>query len=82
MNNRYIVIAIAAAALVLLSVVALFYFLQPPKQISDNKEVAQPVVTPEVTPDYTPPAPLDDKPDLNPVNQTNPFTGVKTNPFE
>ncbi len=26
--------------------------------------------------------PLDNKPNINPVDQTNPFTNVKTNPFE
>lgn len=26
--------------------------------------------------------PLGDKPDLNPADKTNPFTSVKTNPFE
>lgn len=26
--------------------------------------------------------PLENKPDINPANQTNPFTNIKTNPFE
>lgn len=25
---------------------------------------------------------LEDKPDINPVSQTNPFSGIKTNPFK
>lgn len=27
-------------------------------------------------------APLENKPDINPVDQTNPYKNVKTNPFE
>ena len=26
--------------------------------------------------------PLDNKPDINPADQTNPFKNIKTNPFE
>lgn len=31
---------------------------------------------------YAPPSPLEAKPDLNPVSKTNPFSDVRTNPFE
>lgn len=30
----------------------------------------------------TPPNPLENVPDINPVEKTNPFTDIKTNPFE
>ena len=44
------------------------------------------VVIPETTTETTTPSvstnPLDNKPDINPIDQTNPFKNIKTNPFE
>lgn len=33
-------------------------------------------------PDISGSNPLENKPDINPVDKTNPFTNIKTNPFE
>jgi hypothetical protein len=41
-------------------------------KINTNEEVAPTVST----------NPLDNKPNINPIDQTNPFTKIKTNPFE
>lgn len=35
-----------------------------------------------VLPDLSNQNPLEDKPDVNPVSKTNPFSEIKTNPFK
>ncbi len=65
-------LSLAAGVLLLILIGAALYFTKP-----------DPVPTPAVeTPAYGTVNPLDKKPDLNPVDKTNPFTDVKTNPFE
>lgn len=42
------------------------------------KQAAQGVL-PEIDPQSNP---MEDAPDINPISKTNPFSGVKTNPFK
>ncbi len=71
MDKKGISIA-AVAVLVLLGLGAALYFYQP--KISPGTEQA--------VQSYGTDAPLEKKPDINPVDKTNPFKSVKTNPFE
>lgn len=74
MDNKKNVLTAVVVVLILAGFGIAFYFYQQPKQSLDNIEI--------ITPNYTPPAPLENKPDLNPADKANPFKGVKTNPFE
>ncbi|MDO8481708.1 MAG: hypothetical protein Q7S75_01325 [bacterium] len=73
MNNKNTLIA-AVTVLILLGLGATFYFYQQPKTDSNNVQTGDS--------SFAPQAPLENKPDLNPVDKANPFKGVKTNPFE
>lgn len=64
-------ILIGIAALVIAAAV-LGYFLWSKPAVQEEVKV-----TPQ--PDYVPPQAT--VPDVNPVNKTNPFSNVKTNPF-
>lgn len=56
-----------------------FWYSQSSKKINPDQP-AKPVieaVLPSVSTN-----PLENKPNINPVDQTNPFKNIKTNPFE
>lgn len=46
-----------------------------------NTEIASETVSEEILPSISP-NPLENKADINPVDQTNPYANIKTNPFE
>lgn len=71
MNKRTIAL-LAGGAVVVIAVAAFYYFTKPGPESAPTAE----------TPAYGTDSPLEKKPDLNPADKTNPFTGVKTNPFE
>jgi cytoskeletal protein RodZ len=51
-------------------------------QVGDSVEALNDSVTQGVLPSLDVPSnPLSDVPDVNPVTKTNPYSGVKTNPF-
>jgi flagellar basal body-associated protein FliL len=68
MKKSYLMIAILVLVLLILSGVGYWYWQS---QKTETKTV------PSVSTN-----PLDNKPDINPVDQTNPFKNIKTNPFE
>ena len=51
-----------------------FWYLQSKK---DSVEIPTKEVIPSINTN-----PLENKPNINPVDQTNPFKNIKTNPFE
>ncbi len=67
---------IVAASVIILFILlgAIYWYVRSGKVVTEtpNEEVAPSVST----------NPLDNKPNINPVDQTNPFTNIKTNPFE
>ena len=75
MENKNIIIAIIAF-LVLVALGTAYYFYPKPEGKMLDVETVQ------VQTSYSPVAPLENKPDLNPVSKTNPFKDIKTNPFE
>ena len=76
-KNRFIILAIGIVVLIGLGLT--LYYFQPVEQPSP---IPTDQIAPVQAPEYASPPPLENKPDLNPVDQTNPFKGVKTNPFE
>ncbi len=73
MNTKSVLTAIVVV-LVVAGIGAGFYFYQQQKESPDNAQAP--------APSYGTEAPLENKPDVNPVDKTNPFKDVKTNPFE
>lgn len=69
----------AVAAIVLIILLGVGYWYQQSRK-------TEPSVTSESTNVKVVPTtstnPLDNKPNINPIDQTNPFNSVKTNPFE
>lgn len=69
----------AVAAIVLIVLLGVGYWYQQSRKTETR-------VTPESTNGEVVPTtstnPLDNKPNINPLDQTNPFNSVKTNPFE
>lgn len=77
MKKSYLIaIVLAVVSLILLG--AGYWYLQSKKSGTeviikkDNEGVLPSVST----------NPLDSKPNINPIDQTNPFKNIKTNPFE
>ncbi len=75
MNKKTLVIILAAV--VVLAAAAFFYWYKKtgtgPVNIIDD-------VTKGVLPSINT-NPLENKPDINPADKTNPYTNIKTNPF-
>lgn len=55
--------------------VVTYFFYDPVEYV----EITPSGYVPEIDPESNP---LENAPDLNPVSNTNPYSGVKTNPFE
>lgn len=76
MKNFYLIAAVSIIILLILLGVIYWYvrFGDEVKVVTETpkEEVLQSVST----------NPLDNKPNINPVDQTNPFKNIKTNPFE
>lgn len=69
----------AVAAIVLIILLGVGYWYQQSRKTEPS--VTSESTNVEVVP-TTSTNPLDNKPNINPVDQTNPFNSVKTNPFE
>ncbi len=76
MDQKTIIVFASGAAVIILA--AAFYYFTKPGQ---EAPVQTPAQTAEVS-TYGTDNPLQKKPDLNPVEKANPFTNIKTNPFE
>jgi len=71
-------IAIVSGVVLLILLGAGYWYWQSKKS---DVEVADGATNEEVLPPFSV-NPLENKPDINPVDQTNPFKNIKTNPFE
>lgn len=69
----------AVAAIVLIILLGVGYWYQ--RSGKTETSVILESTNGEVVP-TTSTNPLDNKPNINPIDQTNPFNNVKTNPFE
>jgi hypothetical protein len=95
--NKKIVIVISSSALLLIFTVLViggYFYLNKPKQtpeknnlqdvIQSNQNLTEDIVQSAV--EGTLPSIntnlLEDKPDLNPADKTNPFANIETNPFK
>ncbi len=88
MNKKYIIV-VSVLLILVLAVGGYFYWKSKQatpeqKAIQGAEEAAQKItdsasqgVLPSISTN-----PLENKPDVNPVDKTNPFNNVKTNPFE
>lgn len=70
MDRKTILLIVSGAVVVILAIVA--YVLVKPDEAA----------LPTDTTVYGTGNPLEEKPELNPTEATNPFANVKTNPFE
>lgn len=89
MNKKTLIIIIAVVLIVTMGIGVYFYWSKKSKpaglenleKISDTadkiKDSAAKGVLPSIQTN-----PLEDKPDLNPLDKTNPYKNIKTNPFE
>lgn len=62
-----------AIGIIIIAAAAAFYFMRSPQA---------PAGTVGELPAYGTDNPLEKKPDLNPAAKTNPFSNIKTNPFD
>lgn len=77
MKKSYTVGAVAAIVLAMLLGVGYWYQQSGKTETSVIPESTNVEVVPTTSTN-----PLDNKPNINPIDQTNPFNSVKTNPFE
>lgn len=86
--NKKIVIALAAVVIVAAVGLYYWYFLKPEPAspveqagsvVEELSEQASQGVLPTIDPGSNP---MQNAPDVNPVSKTNPFSNIKTNPFE
>jgi hypothetical protein len=78
MDKKTITVLASGAAVAILAAAAFYYFTKPsqePEQTAKTEQTAE-------LPTYGTDNPLEKKPDLNPVEKTNPFADIKINPFE
>ncbi len=82
MTKKELIMAAIAAMAIIIGVTGYFYWkkqsasVQPAVPGQTLTETASQGVLPSINAN-----PLQNAPDLNPVNKANPYTNVKTNPF-
>ena len=81
MTKKELIIIVIAVVIIIIGVVGYFYWknkqaIQPAAVPQTLTETASQGVLPSINTN-----PLQNAPDLNPVNKANPYTNVKTNPF-
>lgn len=77
MKKSYLIVA--ASVIVLLIIGAGYWYIRSGK--TEVKVITETPKKEEIAPSVST-NPLDNKPNINPVDQTNPFKNIKTNPFE
>jgi flagellar basal body-associated protein FliL len=93
MDKKLVITIIVALVLIILGIGGYFYWsqnkIQTPQEqaqqaASETTDILNNSVSQGVIPsiDTAQVNPLKDNPNINPVDKTNPFTNVKTNPFE
>lgn len=79
--DRQKIITVSVLAVVVVGAALGYYYVK--KSSTPETQSATDVATQGVLPSIGEAAnPLTNKPDLNPTSKTNPFTSVKTNPFD
>jgi len=85
MNKKMLIIALALVILVLIGG-AYYYWKIKPQQTAENIEKIKAEVSADisnnVSPDVTTPTVNLPSTNANPYDKTNPFTDLKTNPFQ
>lgn len=80
MDRNKIIIGSVIAVVVILGAIGSYYYM---KKSAPTTADLQAAATQGVLPSIgTAANPLTNKPDINPTSKTNPFTSVKTNPFQ
>ena len=77
MNKKYIIIILVLLILVLVGGGYYWHWQSKKSGVEVITETANGEVLPSVSTN-----PLDNKPNVNPIDQTNPYKNIKTNPFE
>ncbi|MDP2703840.1 MAG: hypothetical protein Q8P01_01310 [bacterium] len=77
MKKSYLIAVVSAIVLFILVGAGYWYTRSGKTEVQVTTETPDKEVAPSVSTN-----PLDNKPDINPVDQTNPFKNIKTNPFE
>lgn len=75
-NKTTLFAALGVLTLIILAIAT--FLITKPQQPADSPAPSETTETSS----YGTENPLEEKPDLNPVEKTNPFTDIKTNPFE
>ena len=79
--GRNKIIAVSISAVVVLGIVAGYFYWKSKQSPAPSQQSIIDAATLGVLPSIGT-NPLTNKPDINPTSKTNPFTGVKTNPFQ
>jgi len=84
MNKKTLIYVVAALILAGIIIAGYFYFsyFQKNETVSEEKKEAIDNSTKGVLPSIENTNPMENKPDLNPINKTNPYKDIKVNPFE
>ncbi len=77
MKKSYLIAAASVIVLLILLGAGYWYVRSGKTEVKVTTETPNEEVVPSVSTN-----PLDNKPNINPVDQTNPFKNIKTNPFE
>ena len=76
MKKSYLIAIVSAIVLLILLGAGYWYMRSVKKEAKVATELPNIEVVPSVSTN-----PLDNKPNINPVDQTNPFANIKINPF-
>jgi len=77
MKKSYLIAIVSVVVLLILLGASYWYWQSKKSGVEVINETANQEILPSVSTN-----PLDNKPNINPVDQTNPFKNIKTNPFE
>lgn len=77
MKKSYLITTVSAIILLILLGAGYWYIQSRKTEVKIKTETFNEEVVPSVSTN-----PLDNKPNINPVDQTNPFKNIKINPFE
>ncbi len=77
MKKSYLIVATSVIVLLILLGASYWYLRSGKRDVKVATETPKEEVLLSVSTN-----PLDNKPNINPVDQTNPFKNIKTNPFE
>ncbi len=79
MNKKGIVIFVSIILIIIVGVVGYLLLSSSSQQAEDVSKMVNQGVLPSLGESTNP---MNNKPDINPVDASNPFRSIKTNPFE